>query len=155
MRYLQCSVECSLFSELLGNWRNTNAKGIGKNQIFRLHLTMQQIPGYLTLRQVIRPGTGKEVGIGSKVSVHAKGSVKETGYTFWSTKDPGQKPFEFPAGLGRVITGWDQGVIGMKIGEARRLEIPAVEGYGPGGFPAWKIPPNATLIFEIEVLSIA
>lgn len=89
------------------------------------------------------------------MTVHATGSVKETGDKFWSTKDPGQTPFKFPAGVGRVITGWDQGVIGMKLNEVRRLEIPSSEGYGPGGFPAWKIPPNATLIFEIEVLSVA
>lgn len=92
---------------------------------------------------------------GSHVTCHATGSVKETGYKFWSTKDPGQKPFQFPAGLGRVITGWDQGVLGMKLNEVRMLEIQPSEGYGPDGFPAWKIPPNATLIFEIEVLTIA
>ena len=116
---------------------------------------MERIPGYLTLKQVIKAGAGKEVSVGSKVTCHATGSVKETGYQFWSTKDAGQRPFEFPAGLGRVITGWDQGVVGMRLNEIRKLEIPAVEGYGPGGFPAWKIPANATLVFEIEVLSIA
>jgi peptidylprolyl isomerase len=116
---------------------------------------MEPIPGYKTLMQVIRPGNGAVVSKGSRVSVHATGSVKETGYKFWSTKDPGQRPFEFQAGLGMVITGWDQGVLGMKVNEARLLEIPPNEGYGPGGFPAWKIPANATLIFEIEVLSVA
>jgi FKBP-type peptidyl-prolyl cis-trans isomerase len=118
-------------------------------------LTMERIPGFLSMRQIIKPGAGRTVAVGNKVTVHATGSVKETGYKFWSTKDAGQKPFEFPAGLGRVITGWDQGVLGMQINEVRLLEIPATEGYGPGGFPAWKIPANATLIFEIEVLSIA
>lgn len=116
---------------------------------------MERIPGYLSSKQVIKLGAGNEVMKGSHVTCHATGSVKETGYKFWSTKDPGQKPFQFPAGLGRVITGWDQGVLGMKLNEVRMLEIPASEGYGPGGFPAWRIPPNATLIFEIEVLSIA
>jgi len=118
-------------------------------------LTMERIPGFLSMRQIIKPGAGRTVAVGNKVTVHATGSVKETGYKFWSTKDAGQKPFEVPAGLGRVITGWDQGVLGMQINEVRLLEIPATEGYGPGGFPAWKIPANATLIFEIEVLSIA
>jgi FKBP-type peptidyl-prolyl cis-trans isomerase len=116
---------------------------------------MEPVPGYKTLKQVIRAGDGKTVQVGSKVVVNTTGSVKETGYKFWSTKDPGQRPFEFPAGIGRVITGWDQGVIGMKLNEVRLLEIPAHEGYGPQGFPAWKIPANATLMFEIEVLSIA
>lgn len=114
---------------------------------------MERIPGFKTLKQIIKAGDGPVVSVGSKVLVHATGSVKETNYKFWSTKDPGQRPFEFQAGLGRVITGWDQGVVGMKVNEVRRLEIPADEGYGPQGFPAWKIPANATLIFEIEVLS--
>ena len=117
-------------------------------------LVMQPIAGYKSLMQIIRPGAGAPVTKGSKVTVHATGSVKETGYKFWSTKDAGQSPFQFSAGLGQVITGWDQGVLGMKVGETRMLEIPAHEGYGPGGFPAWKIPPMATLIFEIEVLSV-
>lgn len=118
---------------------------------------MNPIPGYKTTMEVIKHGSGgvKTVVAGCRVTVHATGSIKDTGFKFWSTKDPGQTPFEFPAGIGRVITGWDQGVLGMKIGEVRRLEIPSSEGYGPGGFPAWKIPPNATLIFEIEVLSVA
>ena len=106
------------------------------------------------MMQVVKPGSGSSVARGSKVTVHATGSVKETGYKFWSTKDPGQSPFQFSAGLGQVITGWDQGVLGMKLGEIRKLEIPATEGYGPGGFPAWKIPPMATLIFEIEILAV-
>jgi len=115
---------------------------------------MEPIIGFRTLKQMIKPGRGASVIAGNVVTVHATGSVKETGKKFWSTKDPGQKPFTYPAGQNRVITGWDQGVLGMQMGEVRLLEIPAVEGYGPGGFPAWGIPPNATLQFEIEVLSI-
>ena len=53
-----------------------------------------------------------------------------------------------------MITGWDQGCLGMQLGEVRALEIPADEGYGQGGFPAWGIPPGGTLQFEIEVLEI-
>ena len=59
---------------------------------------------------------------------------------FWSTKDAGQKPFTYQAGVGGVIKGWDQGCLGMQIGEVRKLRIPADEGYGAGGFPAWGIP---------------
>ena len=73
---------------------------------------------------------------------------------FWSTKDAGQKPFTYQAGVGGVIKGWDQGCLGMQIGEVRKLRIPADEGYGAGGFPAWGIPAGATLIFEIEILKI-
>lgn len=115
---------------------------------------METISGFKTLKQVLKAGAGAKVMAGNTVTVHATGSVKQTGKKFWSTKDPGQKPFTYPAGQGKVITGWDQGVLGMQIGEVRLLEIPAVEGYGAGGFPAWGIPPGAILNFEIEVLSI-
>ena len=71
-----------------------------------------------------------------------------------STKDPGQQPFTCQYGVGQVITGWDQGLLGAAVGEVRKLDIPAEEGYGKGGFPAWGIPPNGGLFFEIEVLSI-
>ena len=73
---------------------------------------------------------------------------------FWSTKDPGQKPFTFTIGLGQVIKGWDEGVIGMELGEIARIKCTPDYGYGAGGFPAWGIMPNSELIFEIEVLSI-
>ena len=71
---------------------------------------------------------------------------------FWDTKDPDQKPFSYQAGVGGVITGWDQGCLGMKMGEIRKLEIPGNEGYGAKGFPAWGITPNATLNFTLERL---
>ena len=88
------------------------------------------------------------------MTVHATGIVKETDKKFWSTKDPGQQPFTYQAGVGGVITGWDQGLLGAALGETRKLDIPAPEGYGARGFPAWGIPPNGGLFFEIEVLSI-
>ena len=71
-----------------------------------------------------------------------------------STKDAGQQPFQYQAGVGGVITGWDQGCLGMKMGEERELLIPAAEGYGANGFPAWGIPPGGTLNFTIEILKI-
>merc|ERR1719373_1470834 len=98
--------------------------------------------------------TYKLVSEGSKVKVHATGTVIETSKKFWSTKDKGQQPFEYTAGVGGVITGWDQGCLGMKLGEVRQLTIPADEGYGAGGFPAWGIPPGATLNFTLECLQI-
>ncbi len=114
------------------------------------------IPGIETTYVILQPGdtNGGCVKKGSTVTCHATGIVKESNYKFWSTKDPGQQPFEFQAGVGKVITGWDQGCLGMYLGETRSLTIPSQEGYGPGGFPAWKIPPGATLLFEIEILSI-
>lgn len=116
--------------------------------------TFAPIPGYATTRRTVVQGTGAEVAKGDTVTVHAKGTVAETSKVFWSTKDPGQKPFTYDAGVGAVITGWDQGCLGAKVGEIIELNIPAHEGYGAGGFPAWGIPPNGTLLFEIEVLSV-
>ncbi len=89
------------------------------------------------------------------VTVHATGVVKETNKKFWSTKDPnGGGPFTYQAGVGAVITGWDQGCLGMRLGETRQLVIPGHEAYGDRGFPAWGIGPGATLLFTIECLEI-
>lgn len=106
---------------------------------------------------VIKPGSGPTVAKGQRVTVHATGCVIQADGTtkkFWSTKDPGQQPFAWQAGLGQVIAGWDQGVLGMSLGETRMIYIPAKMGYGAGGFPAWGIPANADLQFEIECLQI-
>ena len=107
-----------------------------------------------TTMRTITPGSGKEITKGSTATVHATGVVKETGKKFWSTKDPGQEPFTYQAGVGGVIKGWDQGCLGMKVGEARELIIPAHEGYGAAGFPAWGIPPGGTLNFTLECLKV-
>lgn len=115
------------------------------------------IPGYETgIRTVAEaPDSGsQQVGKGNAVTVHALGIVTQTGEKFWSTKDEGQQPFSYNAGVGQVITGWDQAVMGMRVGEVREAKIPANEGYGEGGFPAWGIPPGGTLLFQIEVLKI-
>jgi peptidylprolyl isomerase len=103
---------------------------------------------------ILKEGAGKAVGKGATVTVHATGVVQETGTKFWSTKDPGQEPFTYQAGVGQVIKGWDQGLLGMKLGEERQVVIPGHEGYGAAGFPAWGIPPNGTLDFTLEVLAI-
>jgi len=118
---------------------------------------MQSIPGVKTTYVTIKPGSGAanvKVTKGKQVTVHATGIVKETGKKFWSTKDPGQEPFSYRAGVGQVITGWDQGCLGMQLGEIRELLIPADEGYGSDGFPAWGIPPGGTLNFTLECLKI-
>mmetsp|Transcript_67386 Transcript_67386/g.152378 ORF Transcript_67386/g.152378 Transcript_67386/m.152378 type:complete len:119 (+) Transcript_67386:80-436(+) len=115
----------------------------------------EAIPGYETTKEILKEGAGsKVVQKGSTATVHATGVIKETGKKFWSTKDPGQKPFTYQAGVGKVITGWDQGCLGMQVGEERRLVIPGKEGYGAAGFPAWGIPPNGTLEFTLECLDV-
>ena len=107
-----------------------------------------------TVFNILKEGSGTEVKKGATVTVHATGVVKESGKKFWSTKDPGQEPFTYQAGVGQVIKGWDQGLLGMKLGESRQVIIPAAEGYGAAGFPAWGIPPGGTLDFTLEVLAI-
>merc|ERR1712137_1235343 len=115
---------------------------------------MQEVPGHATTFETMKAGAGPAIKKGDSITVHATGVVKETGKKFWSTKDPGQQPFTYQAGVGGVITGWDQGCLGMQLGEVRELVIPANEGYGARGFPAWGIPPGGTLNFTLECLDI-
>jgi FKBP-type peptidyl-prolyl cis-trans isomerase len=96
-------------------------------------------------------GTGQEAKSGDNVSVHYTGWL-EDGTKFDSSLDRGT-PFEFTLGAGRVIKGWDEGIVGMKVGGKRKLIIPAALGYGAQGYPP-VIPANATLIFEVELLAI-
>jgi FKBP-type peptidyl-prolyl cis-trans isomerase len=100
-------------------------------------------------------GTGKAAVAGQDVSVHYTGWLffgGERGKKFDSSKDRGQ-PFGFALGAGQVIKGWDEGVQGMKIGGSRTLTIPPELGYGARG-AGGVIPPNATLIFDVELLGV-
>jgi FKBP-type peptidyl-prolyl cis-trans isomerase len=96
-------------------------------------------------------GKGPEVKNGDKVSVHYTGTLMN-GKKFDSSRDKGT-PFDFTVGQGGVIKGWDQGVLGMKVGGKRRLVIPSALGYGERGSPP-NIPPDAGLKFDIELLEI-
>jgi FKBP-type peptidyl-prolyl cis-trans isomerase len=96
-------------------------------------------------------GTGDEAKKGKTVSVHYTGWLTD-GKKFDSSKDRGQ-PFSFPLGAGHVIRGWDDGVAGMKVGGKRKLTIPPDLGYGARG-AGGAIPPNSTLIFEVELLGV-
>ena len=96
-------------------------------------------------------GTGESPKQGQMVTVHYTGTL-ESGKKFDSSFDHGQ-PFEFQIGVGRVIRGWDEGVMTMKVGGKRRLIIPPQLGYGARG-AGDVIPPNATLIFEVELLGV-
>lgn len=102
-----------------------------------------------------KAGTGTEAVSGKTVEVHYTGWLNDggkKGKKFDSSLDRG-KPFAFPLGAGMVIKGWDEGVAGMKVGGKRTLYIPANLGYGARGAGS-AIPPNADLIFDVELLAV-
>ena len=96
-------------------------------------------------------GEGDTAASGQNVTVHYTGWLTD-GTEFDSSVDRG-RPFEFDLGAGGVIRGWDEGVAGMKVGEKRKLTIPAELGYGARG-AGGVIPPNSTLIFDVELLAV-
>lgn len=117
-------------------------------------MSIQTTPSGLQYEDVV-VGSGAEATAGAHVTVHYTGWLYDDGRAgrkFDSSKDRGQ-PFDFPLGAGHVIRGWDEGVQGMKIGGTRRLIIPAALGYGARG-AGGVIPPNATLLFEVELLGV-
>jgi FKBP-type peptidyl-prolyl cis-trans isomerase FkpA len=101
----------------------------------------------------IRVGTGAEARSGQTVTVHYLGTLASDGSKFDASRDRGNSGFTFPLGKGKVIKGWDQGVAGMKVGGHRKLTIPPELGYGARGFPP-VIPPDSTLVFEVELLDV-
>ncbi len=101
--------------------------------------------------EILKTGEGAAAKNGDKVTVNYVGTLTN-GTKFDSSIDRGQ-PFSFTLGAGQVIKGWDQGVLGMKVGEKRKLTIPSDLAYGSQGAGS-VIPPDATLIFEIDLLKI-
>jgi FKBP-type peptidyl-prolyl cis-trans isomerase len=101
--------------------------------------------------QTLKAGTGGEAKSGHRVTVHYTGTLTD-GKKFDSSRDRG-RGFSFQLGKGEVIRGWDEGVAGMRVGEIRKLTIPPELGYGARGYPP-VIPPNATLVFEVELLGV-
>ena len=95
-------------------------------------------------------GTGTAAAAGKTVEVHYTGWLTD-GTKFDSSV--GRGPFDFKLGAGQVIRGWDQGVVGMKVGGKRKLTIPPELAYGDRGFPG-AIPPSSTLVFEVELLNV-
>ena len=115
--------------------------------------------GITTLQKSdVKAGDGAEAQTGKTVSVHYTGWLYDTakadhkGSKFDSSKDS-NSPFQFRLGAGEVIRGWDEGVAGMKVGGTRLLTIPPDLGYGARG-AGGVIPPNATLLFEVELLAV-
>jgi FKBP-type peptidyl-prolyl cis-trans isomerase FkpA len=107
------------------------------------------------IKEDVVVGTGSEATSGQKVTVHYTGWLMQggkAGTKFDSSKDR-RDPFVFNLGKGQVIKGWDEGVQGMKVGGTRKLTIPPAMGYGSRG-AGGVIPPNATLVFEVELLGV-
>lgn len=116
---------------------------IGNNKVMSNELKIEKLA----------EGTGSATTKnGDTITVNYTGTLMD-GTKFDSSLNPGRTPFSFMIGQGRVIKGWDQGLLDMKVGEKRKLTIPSSLGYGAAGAGA-AIPPNATLIFDVELLSI-
>lgn len=104
-------------------------------------------------------GTGKEAGVGNNIKVNYTGwfykplAPRQRGRKFDSSLDAGREPLEFPLGAGKVIKGWDQGVVGMKVGGKRTLIIPSELAYGKRG-AGGSIPADSDLIFDVELLDV-
>jgi len=101
----------------------------------------------------VQVGDGETATSGKIATVHYTGWLNDAAHTRFDSSKLHGKPFSFPLGEGRVIAGWDEGVVGMKVGGVRKLTIPSELGYGSEG-AVGVIPPNATLIFEVELLAV-
>ena len=101
----------------------------------------------------IAEGSGDEATSGSTVSVHYVGVAHSTGEEFDASYNRGE-PLDFRVGIGQVIQGWDQGILGMKVGGRRQLVIPPDLAYGAQGYPP-DIAPNETLVFVVDLVSVS
>jgi FKBP-type peptidyl-prolyl cis-trans isomerase FkpA len=125
--------------------------GPGDHPVMTAEPEVPEPPDLVKVDTVI--GTGAEAKDGDKVMVNYTGRLLKTNFMFDTSVGPGKKPFPVTIGKGQVIKGWDLGLVGMKVGGKRKLTIPSKLGYGDKGQPP-KIPAKATLVFDVELLSI-
>jgi len=104
-------------------------------------------------KEVMRNGYQKEfIAPGSTVVAHVTGTLCDSGKIFWSTK--GGNPFSFKAGVGTLVTGWEEGCLGMSEGEISKIHMSSNKGYGKIGNRSWNIPGNSNIAFELEILAV-
>ncbi len=139
-----------VWAKRLGRWQIVSWQGTQISNMTKLSEENGTVTTASGLKYIdVVEGKGESPKAGQQVTVHYTGRL-EDGTKFDSSLDRGE-PFTFTIGVGKVIRGWDEGVITMKVGGKRRLIIPAHLGYGPRG-AGGVIPPNATLLFEVELL---
>ncbi len=132
---------------------STDAAAAEVNTNVKPKVTVPSAPAPKKLTEVeLVEGSGPEAKAGDEVTVQYVGVGYESGEEFDASWDRGE-PFSFSLGAGEVIAGWDQGVVGMKVGGRRELTIPGELAYGPAGSPP-EIGPNETLIFVIDLLAV-
>lgn len=106
-------------------------------------------------KKILKVGSGRRPERGNEVKLEVTGYIKSGKRKYWSTKDKYEKPYKFRVGIGRVIKGWDEGVMTMRKGEKAELLISSNFGYGVQGNAKLNIPGNAELLLEVEVLEIS
>ncbi len=131
-------------------FNGTGEKGQGNATSTIISMTSETKDGLKIVDETI--GTGAEAVAGKNVTVHYVGTLAN-GKKFDSSRDRGT-PFTFALGAGQVIRGWDEGVAGMKVGGTRKLTIPPELAYGSQSVGNGLIPPNSTLVFEVELLGV-
>ncbi|MEK7554470.1 MAG: FKBP-type peptidyl-prolyl cis-trans isomerase [Patescibacteria group bacterium] len=135
---------------LMNNDKDTDGEAMNQNGEDGTASAITTLSG---LKYVVRAsGTGEAAKSGDTVAVHYTGTLTD-GTKFDSSVDRGE-PIEFTLGAGQVIPGWEEGILGMKVGEKRTLTIPPTLAYGEAGAGGGVIPSNATLVFEVELVGI-